>query len=271
MAGPSLLEALQQMPDPRSRRGRSYPLPAILALVILGFLMGRRSLTAIAQLAADYGGDLALLLGFPRTATPCVSALSWLLRRLDAPALESVLGRWVHETVLSLPPAAAGGPPPCPAPADPTPIHIDGKTLRGSRVPAADIPGVHLLCAFAPHAQAVLAQLRVDGKTNEHKAALELLNILPRLPGTSLITGDAMFCQKEICQAVRARGDHYLLTAKDNQPGLVGAIDAGLAFAATARSFSPGGPLAPAGPAPARPPRQQCREESRPRRAAHAG
>src|SRR5581483_12385288 len=49
----SLLVALQQVPDPRSRRGRSFPLPAILAWLTLGMLLGRRSLTAIVQLAQD--------------------------------------------------------------------------------------------------------------------------------------------------------------------------------------------------------------------------
>jgi hypothetical protein len=232
MPAPSLLEVLQQVPDPRSRHGRSYPLPAILALLVLGMLMGRRSLTAIAQLIPDYGGHLALLLGFPRTRTPAVATLSVLLRRLDAPAFEQVLTAWVSQAVLDLPA-------PAPPPPEPESLHVDGKTLRGSRDPAADLPGVHLLCAFAPRVQAVLAQVRVDSKTNEHKAALELLNILPKLPGGSLVTGDAMFCQKEVCQQVIDRGDHYLLTAKDNQPGLVTDINAGLAFAATARSFSP--------------------------------
>lgn len=229
MPAPSLLEVLQQVPDPRSRQGCSYPLPAILALLVLGLLMGRRSLTAIAQLTDDYGGHLALLLGFPRLRTPCVSALSGLLRRLDAPAFERLLADWVRQAD----PAAAA------APAEPTPVHVDGKTLRGSRNPAADLPGVHLLAAFAPRVQAVLAQLRVDGKTNEHKAALELLNFLPPTPGGHLVTGDAIFCQKEVCQKVLDRSDHYLLTVKDNQPGLAIDIDAGLAYAATARSFPP--------------------------------
>jgi DDE_Tnp_1-associated/Transposase DDE domain len=240
MPAPSLLELLQQVPDPRSRRGRSYPLAAVLALLVLGLLMGRRSLTAIAQLVPDYGGHLALLLGFPRTCTPCVSALSWLLRRLDAPAFEHLLSGWIRQAALALPPADAEAPPlPGPAPAGPTPVHLDGKTLRGSRDPGADLPGVHLLAAFAPRVQAVLAQLRVDSKTNEHKAALELLNFLPPTPGGHLVTGDAIFCQKEVCQKVIDRQDHYLLTAKDNQPGLVTAINAGLTYAETARSFSP--------------------------------
>ena len=35
MAGLSLLEALAQVPDPRSRHGRVHPLPAVLALTVL--------------------------------------------------------------------------------------------------------------------------------------------------------------------------------------------------------------------------------------------
>jgi hypothetical protein len=236
-----LLEVLRHVPDPRSRRGRSYPLPAILALLVLGMLLGRRSLTAIAQLVSDYGGHLALLLGFPRTRTPCVATLSGLLRRLDAPAFERLLAEWPQQAALGLPPpdAATAEARAAPPPAEPTPVHLDGKTLRGSRDPAQDLPGVHLLSAFAPRAHAVLAQLRVDGQTNEHKAALELLNFLPPRPGGYLVTGDAIFCQKDVCQKVIDRGDHYLLAVKDNQPALAIDIDAGLAYAATARSFSP--------------------------------
>ena len=51
------------------------------------------------------------------------------------------------------------------------------------------IPGVHLLAAYAHEAQVVLGQLRVDAKTNEHKAALELLAVLP-LKG-AVVTADA--------------------------------------------------------------------------------
>jgi len=46
-------------------------------------------------------------------------------------------------------------------------------------------------------------------------------------------------CQKEVCQAIIERGDHYLLVVKDNQPGLAVDIDTGLTFATTVRTFSP--------------------------------
>ncbi|MFO0951324.1 MAG: hypothetical protein U0835_09270 [Isosphaeraceae bacterium] len=47
------------------------------------------------------------------------------------------------------------------------------------------MPGVHLLTAYAPEVAAAVAQMRVDGKTNEHKAALELLGVLPLRVGAS--------------------------------------------------------------------------------------
>lgn len=232
MATVSLLEALQQVPDPRSRFGKSYPLPAVLALVVLAMLMGRRSRAGIARLVDHYGPELALALGFRHYKTPSAVTLSDLLRRLDTRRFEQVLGEWIGQFL----PADAR-----PA-AEPTPVHLDGKTLRGSRPTASELPGVHLVAIYAPHIEGVLAQLRVDAKTNEHKAALELLDILPRRPEGHVITGDAAFCQRDICEKVIERGDDYLLTVKDNQPGLVIDIESGLGYAEVARTFSPDGP-----------------------------
>jgi hypothetical protein len=50
---PSLVEILRHVPDTRSPRGRIYPLPAVLALLVLGILLGRRSLAGIARLNRD--------------------------------------------------------------------------------------------------------------------------------------------------------------------------------------------------------------------------
>jgi predicted transposase YbfD/YdcC len=78
----------------------------------------------------------------------------------------------------------------------------------------------------------VLAQLRVPADTNEHKAALQLLRLIP-LEGT-LLTGEAAFTQRDFCQAVVDGGGDYFVTVKDNQPALKEAIETGFR-----RSFSP--------------------------------
>lgn len=207
----SLLEELAHVPDPRSRRGTRHPLPAILGLTVLAMLCGCKSYTAIAQFGRDKGFALAIALGFRRGKTPTKSRLSTLFRRLDVTAFEAALTRWVL--------ARLGTP-------DGLHVCIDGKAVRGSR--DGDVPGHHLVAAYAPSAQAVLAQLRVDAKTNEHKAALRLLGVLP--VNGCIFSGDAAFCQRDFCQEVIDNGGDYVLFAKDNQPGLVADIAAGLAF-----------------------------------------
>jgi len=220
----SLYEAFATVPDPRSRFGRSYTLASLLTLAATAMLCGARSLYAIAQWGRDYN-HLAPLLGFTRPAkdgdgyrTPCVSELHTVFAALDVAAFEAVLTRWIGaQGVCDLAERI---------------VAIDGKTLRGSQ--GHQLPGVHLLAAYCRDADAVLAQLAVPGKTNEHKTALELLKLIP-LKGT-LITGDAAFTQRDLCAAVvRGRGD-YFLTVKDNQPTLEADIRA-----AFGPAFSPSG------------------------------
>jgi predicted transposase YbfD/YdcC len=92
------------------------------------------------------------------------------------------------------------------------------------------------VAAYAPHIQAVLGQLRVDCKTNEHKAALELLGILP-IKGY-LFTGDAMFCQRDVCAKIIEEGGDYIFTVKDNQPSLAIDIASGLSYQEQARRYA---------------------------------
>lgn len=223
----TLFDALAQMPDPRSRHGRVHPLPAVLGLVVLALLLGRTSLAGIARFGRQHGSPLAWALGFRRGKTPTVSTLSRTLRRFEAAQLEALIARWIDSRCNLV---------------ENEHISLDGKTLRGSR--AGEVPGVHLVAAYAPRVQAVLAQVRVDAKTNEHKAALELLGILP--VAGKVVVGDAMFCQREIAhEIVEAKGD-YVLFVKDNQPNLLIDIQAGFAYEDQARRL-------PAATSPSRP------------------
>ena len=214
----SLVDALADVPDSRSPHGRIHPLPAVLGLVVLALLMGRKSLAGIARFGRHFGTPLAQALGFRRGKTPSVSTLSRTLRVLDATAIENALTRWVYARIAP----------------DFSVIALDGKTLKGSR--DGDIPGQHLVAAYAPTVQAVLAQIKVDAKTNEHKAALELLGVLP-LKG-KVVIGDALFCQRDLAEQVVAQGGDYVLIVKDNQPGLAVDIQAGFGFEQAARSIA---------------------------------
>ena len=182
-------------------------------------LVGRTSLAGIARFGRPYGSSLAFALGFTRGKTPSLSTLSRTLAALDADAVETVLARRVAARL---------------DPADAEHVSLDGKTVRGSR--DGDVPGVHPVAAFAPHARAVLAQIRVDAKTNEHEAALELLGILP--VAGKVVIGDALFCQRELAAKIVADGGDYLLVVKDNREALTVDIRAGFAFEDAARSVA---------------------------------
>jgi hypothetical protein len=207
----TLLDFLAQVPDPRSRHGRRHPLSAILSLAVLAMLSGAKSYQAIAQFGRDKGFALAHALGFTRGKTPNKSTFSVLFRILDVQVFEEAVSRWVASRLPE---------------GQEKLISLDGKTARGSR--DGEVPGQHLVAAYCAAAQAVLAQIKVDAKTNEHKAALQLLGVLP-VKG-NIFTGDAMFCQRDLCAAIIEAGGDYVFTAKDNQPSLVIDIGAGLAY-----------------------------------------
>jgi len=205
----SLFEAFGEVPDPRDPLGKQHPLAALLTAAVVAILSGGRGLSAIAQWLRDHE-ELAPLLGFTRKKKkqkkklklPCTSTFHYLFKAIDIQAFEAVLTRWL----------LAQSPADCAQPV----TSIDGKTLRGSRCGA--VPGVHLVAAYAAHLGTALAQLQVDCKTNEHKAALQLLKIIP-VEGT-LFTGDAAFTQKDLCQAIVEEKGDYFFTVKDNQPTL---------------------------------------------------
>lgn len=220
----TLLELLGSLDDPRSPRGKRHPLDALLALAVVAMLAGQTTYEAIVQYGKERGWPFLQLLGFTRRRGLCKATYSRVFRRIDAVAFEAAVGQWVRARLK---------------PDDARHLAIDGKCLRGSRDGAT--PGVHLVAAYAPDVEAVVGQIRVDAATNEHKAALELLGVLP-LRGR-VVTADAMSTHRDVCAAVLGGGGDYLLPAKDNQPTLVSDIAA--AFAGPPAGLSP-----PAGVAP---------------------
>jgi hypothetical protein len=202
----SLLEAFTQIPDPRKARGVRHPFHALMTLAALAFISGVRSVNAIGDFGRDHP-EFAKALGFTRKKLPCQGTFHYLFKALDIDAFEAVLRRWA--LALCGPDNARHV------------VHIDGKSLRGSRRCANDC--VHLLSAYCDSSGAVLAQVEVGEKTNEPKAALELLRLIP-MKGT-VVTGDAIFTQRDLSRQIVDAGGDYFWTAKDNQKTLRTEID----------------------------------------------
>ncbi len=94
-------------------------------------------------------------------------------------------------------------------------VALDGKRLRRSHDGTLGKAAIHMVSAWASASRLVLGQLKVDEKSNEIMAILELLRLLT-LKGC-IVTIDAMGCQTEIAQTIIDEGADYVLALKGNQ------------------------------------------------------
>ena len=198
-----LKEVLKGVTDPRDRRGVRHCLTAILCLSVVGVLAGCRTPEAMREHVADLGpddlGDLDLEEG---RALPSESTIRRVLERVNADDLDARVSSWLRTRV-----GAIGGR---------RVIAVEDETMRGART--GDNPAPHLLAAPDQASGVVVGRRRVSDESNEIPALPELLAPLD-LDG-ALITADAMHTQRSTAQWIISRGAHYLLTVKDNQPGL---------------------------------------------------
>jgi predicted transposase YbfD/YdcC len=210
---PALAELLDQLPDPRTRRGRRYRLGPLLVACLLAVLAGATSLAAVIRYIAGCDPALLTRIGLPATATRlAATTLGRLLSRLDGDALDAVAGRY-----LTLVATASDSPAsPQQARRKLAGLAVDGKTLRGSRT--TDAGAVHLLSATLHDHQLVVAQRQAGATSNEITAFAPLLEGLD-LTGT-VITADALHTQHEHARHIVAAGGHYIFIVKANQPTL---------------------------------------------------
>lgn len=207
----SLAAAFAGVPDPRRRHGTHYALPAILALAVAAILANHLSELAIAQWGARQQPDLLRTLGFPDGRTPCQSTVQRLFARLDGHALAAALG--AHFAPPAAP--ATGG-------RGAQGVSVDGKAQRG-RVQYE--PGgcpVHALTAFCHDHGVVLAHEPIARGTDKAEGELTVAPaLLARIDWRGRVfTGDALFCQRALCQRVVAADGDDVVLVKANQPTL---------------------------------------------------
>lgn len=94
-------------------------------------------------------------------------------------------------------------------------VAIDGKVLRRSFDRASGKSPLHMVSAWGCDQRMVLAQVATDAKSNEIKAVPALLEMLS-LKGT-IVTADALNCQREIARTIVDKGGDYALALKGNQ------------------------------------------------------
>jgi predicted transposase YbfD/YdcC len=206
----SLFYYLDCLTDHRDPRGVRYPLAVVLVFVILAKLAGEDDPEGIAHWVSLRKELLIEALQLKRETTPHPTTYTRILgQAVSVEELQESFSQFLLSTVeggLSVE------------------MPIDGKSLRGT-IPPGKTQGVHLLAAFLPAEGIVLCQVEVESKENEIVAAPRVLKSVD-LQG-KIVTGDAMFAQRELSQIVVERGGEYVWTVKDNQSSLRADIEAG--------------------------------------------
>src|ERR1017187_443514 len=195
------LRYFAELRDPRVERTRAHLLEEILLLAIAAVLSGAGSWNEI----EDYGkakrpwfkGFLQLPGGIPSHDT-----FNRVISALDPAEMEKGFADWA----VSIAKLTAG-----------EEVAIDGKALCGTRE-AGKKTLAHMVSACASANNLVLAQRpprRIDDKSNEITAIPKLLDAL-ELSGT-VITIDAMGCQRAIASRIADKKVDYILAVKENQ------------------------------------------------------
>ncbi len=204
-----LWQRLAQLPDRRRARGKRYPLPLLLVLLVLAKLSGQDRPSGIADWVAHRRAQRAAALGHPLPRAPHHNTFRRALAGAVAPAtLDAAVGNFLSSR------AGAG---------ESVLVSIDGKTVRGT-ITTPTSRGEHLLAAYLPAEGIVLLQVAAGGQTNEIGAAPALLGALG-LRG-KVVVGDALHTQRALSAQILAAGGDYLWTVKENQPTLCADIAA---------------------------------------------
>jgi hypothetical protein len=205
----SLAEVFAQVPDPRKPRGVRHPMAGMLALVFLGLLARIREMAVLQRWATVHWDELREPLGFDRDKPPHATTMSRALADCELSKFSEVFVAWVKTMIPDEPLTAA----------------VDGKTsCQGI---GEDGQPVQLLTVLVHNLKLVLGQWSVTGeKTNEPGVLRNhLAELTAHFPLLKLITGDAIYAQRPLVEALLDENCDYLLQIKGNQPDLQDALE----------------------------------------------
>jgi len=200
---PSLMAALSEVSDPRQPRGVRHPFAGILALALLGMICRIHEFAALERWAASHWRLLRRPLGFTRGRPPHPTTLSRTLAKFSLEEFQAAFSRWL-QTIL--------------ADQDVLVVAADGKTCRQGR--GADGDPVQMLNVFVQDLKACLGQWPLEGDKSTEPEMLKshLSELFERYPALRLVTGDALYAQRNLAELILESGHDYLFQIKANQP-----------------------------------------------------
>ena len=201
----------ESLSDPRHQRNRKHLLGDIIVIAVCGIICGSDGPTAIHRWAANRLEWLKEFLPLPQ-GIPSRDCIRRLLMALRPEAFQKCFQEWVAQALSS------------DESCEQRLIAIDGKTCRRSHDASQGLAALHIVSAWASEEGIALGQVATEAKSNEITAIPQLLQQIDLT--NSLITIDAMGCQKDIAKDIVMGGGDFVIAVKDNQPKLREAIEA---------------------------------------------
>ena len=197
------LKIFEGLPDHRTQHLVTYELKSLVFITISAVVSGYDTFTDIALFAECKRDWITRFVPLPEGKTPSHDIFGDLFSSLCTKSFCDHFVRWV-----SLVSNITSG----------ELIAIDGKRMRGSYDRFDQKAAIHVVSAWAQQNSLVLAQVKVDDKSNEITAIPKILEML-EMKGV-IISIDAMGCQKDIAQDIIEREADYILALKGNQSAL---------------------------------------------------
>lgn len=205
---PSLVAAFSGVADPRQRRGVRHPFSGILGLVLVGLVCRLSDFASLQRWAARHWHLLRRPLGFTRHKPPHPTTLSRTLAKFSLEEFQAAFSEWLQGVM-----------------ADRTAlvVAVDGKTSKQGFDPQGD--PIQMLHVFAQDLKACLGQWPLSGDKHTEPEVLKahLKELFEKYPALRLITGDALYAQRNLAELILASGHDYLFQIKANQPDILDA------------------------------------------------
>lgn len=191
----TLWYTLHSVPDHRRGQGKRHDLPTLLTLAILALCSGNTSYLAMQEWCVNYQERIKKQIPFLAGHMPNSSTFHRVFAHLDVAAFEEVIGKWLQ---IIIPLEKGEG------------IGLDGKEIHGT--------GLCLVAAFAHIAKTVLFE---EGTDTKGKELVVGPHVLKHITITDhVITGDALFTQRSLCEQITREHGGYVFRVKGNQQTL---------------------------------------------------
>jgi predicted transposase YbfD/YdcC len=199
----TFLQHFEELEDPRlDNHNRRHCLEDILVITILGAICGADNWAEICEFGQAKEDWLKTFLSLPN-GIPSHDTFGRVFSLLNPGVFERCFCNWINSLAINV----AG-----------EIIPIDGKTLRGAHNRKKGQKALHMVSAWAATQNIMLGQIKTEEKSNEIEAIPNLLNMID--VSGSIVTIDAMGCQRKIAKKIVDQKADYVLALKQNQESL---------------------------------------------------